>query len=282
MAIKNLLVIEPAEPVGQGIREMFSCEDYHADWAGSKEVAIDKLNENRYDAVLMDFRLPHENNPYTVFREVYRVIKGSECPIIIITEIADEKLADSLLHEGASHYLVRDENLSSRMLKITIAYAMRNQEMLSRLSEMNRELRKKEAAKDEKLRDVHTRMNTLTSVDQLAGKFESYAEQQQQNWDKHQELHTQQIALIQRNTQDIAVLGSQQANIKEKTEDLTTANIAMQANCAEVQRSIAEKLETKKGAGYYALVAMILVGLLSFGGTVLAAIIGLIQIKVGG
>lgn len=282
MAIKNLLVIEPAEPVGQGVRDMFACEDYHADWAGSKEVALDKLAENRYDAILLDFRLPHENNPYTVFREIYRVVKGSGCPIIIITEIADEKLADSLLHEGASHYLVRDENLSARMLKITIAYAMRNQEMLARLSDMNRELRKKEAAKDEKLRDVHTRMNTLTSVDQLAGKFESYTEQQQQNWNKHQELHTQQIALIQRNTQDIAVLGTQQVNLKEKTEALSAADLAMQANCTEVQKSIDKKLSAKKGAGYYTLIVMIIVGLLSFGSAILAAVIGLVQIQIGG
>ncbi len=84
------------------------------------ELGLERLREDRFDVVLLDFSLPDSFGLET-FRRAHAVAKG--VPIIVLTSLDDNELAVQAVREGAQDYLIKRE-ADTRLLVRSILYAI--------------------------------------------------------------------------------------------------------------------------------------------------------------
>src|SRR4028119_1140575 len=83
--------------------------------------AISTLNEQTFDCVLLDYRLP-DGDGLSLVQEVRAA--GSKVPLVVLTGQGDEQLAVELMKSGASDYLSKSK-LSSETLSRSVRNAVR-------------------------------------------------------------------------------------------------------------------------------------------------------------
>ncbi|MGD1856785.1 MAG: ATP-binding protein [Leptolyngbyaceae cyanobacterium] len=103
---------------------------------GCLDEAIHCLQENRFDAVLLDLSLPDSHGLNTVKR-IHQV--NPKMPILVLTGLDDEEIAIAALREGAQDYLVKGE-IQRTWLVRAIYYAIERQQNLDKLQHLNDEL----------------------------------------------------------------------------------------------------------------------------------------------
>jgi two-component system cell cycle response regulator len=109
--------------------------------------AIERLAQGTIDVVLLDLGLPDSQGLATL-RELRRA--AGDVPIVVLTDLDDERLAIPALQEGALDYLVK-RRIEERGLMRALRYAIERQ----RLQVETESLRKEQLAlKDEFLSHV--------------------------------------------------------------------------------------------------------------------------------
>src|SRR5919202_668592 len=93
--------------------------------------AIEALNQEDFDAILLDFSIPDGKGLDTISRFKEYVCKGNSyvCPaIIVLSAIDDEELALGAIYAGAQDYLVKGK-IESELLIRSLHYAIARQRM---------------------------------------------------------------------------------------------------------------------------------------------------------
>ena len=93
--------------------------------------AIEALNQESFDAILLDFSIPDGKGLDTISRFKEYVCKGNSyvCPaIIVLSAIDDEELALGAIYAGAQDYLVKGK-IESELLIRSLHYAIARQRM---------------------------------------------------------------------------------------------------------------------------------------------------------
>ena len=83
-------------------------------------LAIELLEKEAFDAVLLDLNLP-DSHGFDTFSSIH--CRFPKVPIIVLTGSVDEELATKAVKEGAQDYLFKDE-LTSRNLSHAILFAI--------------------------------------------------------------------------------------------------------------------------------------------------------------
>ncbi len=82
--------------------------------------ALERLREERYDIVLLDLNLPDGHG----VSNLTRVVGACDTvPVIILTNVEDERTATDLVREGAQDYLIK-RHITADLLARAIRYAM--------------------------------------------------------------------------------------------------------------------------------------------------------------
>ncbi len=144
---KRLLVVEdnPAEQLS--IRELLGHDDIDIDVADSGAAALEKLEENGYDCVVLDLRLP-DMTGFEVLDQLRDDEKLRDLPVVVFTgrELTAEE--DSRLHMLARSVVVKDVESPERLLDETALFLHRvvahlppdKQRMLDRLHQSDEAL----------------------------------------------------------------------------------------------------------------------------------------------
>ncbi|MCD4785051.1 MAG: response regulator [Candidatus Eremiobacteraeota bacterium] len=80
----NILIIEDEEQIRKEIRRIVSAPGIHVDEAEDGSSAIMKINNNRYDLVILDLVLPNVDG-MDVLREIRDNEEMSELPVVILS-----------------------------------------------------------------------------------------------------------------------------------------------------------------------------------------------------
>src|SRR5574340_1453799 len=119
----NVLIIEDNEDDAELIREALSSRSSHSitlEWADRLETGFSTLTRGSIDAVLLDLSLPDSHGLDTLDRVRTRV---QDAPVIVLTGLDDERVAEEALRHGAQDYLVKGR-LNGDLLQRAIRYAM--------------------------------------------------------------------------------------------------------------------------------------------------------------
>ena len=132
--------------------------DHSATLAG----ALDRLRDTSYSAVLVDLGLPDSEGLETFDRVAS---SAGRAAVLVLTGLADERLAEEAVHRGAQDYLVKGTRGPGEIAR-AVDYAIRRQSLLAELRDARDE---QLAAKDRFLSHVsHELRSPLAVVHQFS------------------------------------------------------------------------------------------------------------------
>ena len=101
---KKILIIDDDTYICTLLENLLKSNGYNTDVAYSGSTAIKKINENEYDLILCDYRLPDSDG-----LKILSVTKKKNLftPVIIMTAYAEVKMAVKLIKSGALDYVTK-------------------------------------------------------------------------------------------------------------------------------------------------------------------------------
>src|SRR5207247_1937380 len=100
----RVLIVEDDRSVGSVLQDFLLELGHESELVLSAEGALDRLDQNRPDLILLDFRLPGMNG--LDFLQRPRV-RDSRIPVIVVSGIASELQAEACLRLGAIEFVAK-------------------------------------------------------------------------------------------------------------------------------------------------------------------------------
>jgi DNA-binding response OmpR family regulator len=109
--IRILLVDDNLDHVQLAMRALRQDPTWKVEAARLGKECLDKMGEEAYDMVLLDYRLPDMSG----LDVLKRLRKTSKVPVIMMTSQGSEEVAIQALNEGATAYLVKNSDFGRRL-----------------------------------------------------------------------------------------------------------------------------------------------------------------------
>jgi CheY-like chemotaxis protein len=164
----RVLIVEDDRSVGSVLQDFLLELGHESELVLSAEGALDRLQQNRPDLILLDFRLPGMNGLDFLQRPQ---VKDSRIPVILVSGIASEVQIDACLRLGAVEFVAKPiafEHLHRILQSLEPQVLAREIETARRTAERRRTPRAR-VALPVRVRDVHGGEWETTSVDLSAG-----------------------------------------------------------------------------------------------------------------
>ena len=124
----KILIIDDEPRMCESLRQLLANQNYELNTANSAKEAIEILNNNSFDLILLDLRLP-DMNGYRIMDYISQPNLGAL--VIVLTGYGTEKSAIEALRRGAYDYLKKP--LEPDKLLITVKNAL-NQKKIQEYS----------------------------------------------------------------------------------------------------------------------------------------------------
>ena len=115
----NILLVEDNESIAEGLVYTFKMNNYHLDYKTTMKDAIEYLNNNTPELIILDVSLP-DGNGFNLYEDS---IKKSQIPVIFLTARDDEDDIIKGLNLGAEDYITKPfstRELLARVNKIIL------------------------------------------------------------------------------------------------------------------------------------------------------------------
>ena len=114
--------------------------NFQVDVASNSDECLEKLKENRYDAILLDYSLPKVNG-LTLLSKINE--EHQQTPVIMVTGQGDENIAVEAMKKGAHDYVVKSKNYLVT-LPLTIQKVIEKAAMVKEKALLEAQLRQSE------------------------------------------------------------------------------------------------------------------------------------------
>jgi len=133
-----VLIVDDEDEVRESIELLITSEGLIADTASTGEEGLRKVEENSYDAVLLDLMLPGKSG-----MEVQRDIKRIDptLPVVIITAIGALETAVTAIKEGSYDYITKPWN--NEKLMVIVTNAIKQRQLMSENLQLRRALKER-------------------------------------------------------------------------------------------------------------------------------------------
>ncbi|PYS12430.1 MAG: DNA-binding response regulator [Acidobacteria bacterium] len=133
-----VLIIDDEEEIRESIELLLNSEGLSTATAASGEESLKKIDENSYDAVLLDLMLPGKSG-IDVQKDIKRI--DPTLPIIIITAIGAVETAVTAIKEGSFDYITKPWN--NEKLVVIVINAIKQRQLLSENMQLRRALKER-------------------------------------------------------------------------------------------------------------------------------------------
>ncbi len=144
MAAEKILIVDDEESMVQFLSILLSKEGYEVHVARSGRDALQRAEEENYDVVVTDIKMPGEIDGLGVLSGVKKI--DPSIPVVIRTAFASQKSAIDALNRGAYQYLEKSAKNDEIRLVIKNALAMRRVQSENVL--LKRQLKRSDDAKE--------------------------------------------------------------------------------------------------------------------------------------
>lgn len=128
----NILIVDDEKGMQETLSELLIGKGYTTDTAGSGKAALEKINTNYFNVVLLDIKLP-DTTGVDVLKKIKE--KAPETEVVMITAYASLESSIEALNEGAYAYILKPFEAS------TIFKTVQSAADRQRLIKENRDLR---------------------------------------------------------------------------------------------------------------------------------------------
>jgi DNA-binding NtrC family response regulator len=118
-----VLIIDDEEEIRESIELLLNSEGLTTNTAGSGEEGLKKIEENWFDAVLLDLMLPGKSG-MDVLKDIQRI--DPTLPVVIITAIGALETAISAIKQGSFDYITKPWNNEKLVVIVNNAIKQRN------------------------------------------------------------------------------------------------------------------------------------------------------------
>src|SRR4051812_11272693 len=134
----NVLIIDDEEEIRESIELLLTSEGLSTDTAADGEEGLKKIEDNLYDAVLLDLMLPGKSG-----MEIQKDIKRIDptLPVVIITAIAALETAITAIKEGSFDYVTKPWN--NEKLVVIARNAIKQRQLMSENVQLRRALKER-------------------------------------------------------------------------------------------------------------------------------------------
>src|SRR5499426_681330 len=167
-----VLIIDDEDEIRESIEILLTSEGLTTDTAVTGEIGLKKIEDNLYDAVLLDLMLPGKSG-----MEIQKDIKRIDptLPIVIITAIGAVETAVAAIKEGSYDYVTRPWN--NEKLLVIVTNAIKQRQLISENLQLRRALKERfgysniigKSEKILKVLDVVTQVATSRSTVLIQG-----------------------------------------------------------------------------------------------------------------
>ncbi|MFN4255124.1 MAG: sigma-54-dependent transcriptional regulator [Saprospiraceae bacterium] len=133
----KILIVDDEQPIRRILREILEFEKYSVDEAGDGQECLAKVQRDKYDAIIMDIKMPKMDGIEALER---LQILSPETPVIMVSGHADIDTAVGAVKKGAFDFISKPPDLN-RML-ITVRNAMEKTELVSTTQLLQKQVRK--------------------------------------------------------------------------------------------------------------------------------------------
>ena len=133
-----VLIIDDEEEIRESIEMLLNSEGLSTDTAASGEEGLRKIEENLYDAVLLDLMLPGKSG-LDVQKDIQRI--DPTLPVIIITAIGALETAVTAIKEGSFDYVTKPWN--NEKLVVIVRNAIKQRQLMSENLQLRRALKER-------------------------------------------------------------------------------------------------------------------------------------------
>ena len=164
----RVLIVEDDRSVGSVLQDFLLELGHESELVLSAEGALDRLQQNRPDLILLDFRLPGMNGLDFLQRER---VRDSRIPVIVVSGIASEVQVDACLRLGAIEFVAKPiafEHLQ-RILQSLEPQVLARDVVTARQTTDRRRTPRARVALTVRVRDANGSEWQTTSVDLSAG-----------------------------------------------------------------------------------------------------------------
>ena len=133
-----VLIIDDEDEIRESIEILLTSEGLTTDTAATGEEGLKKIEENLYDAVLLDLMLPGKSG-----MEVQKDIKRIDptLPVVIITAIGAVETAVAAIKEGSYDYVTKPWN--NEKLLVIVTNAIKQRQLISENLHLRRALKER-------------------------------------------------------------------------------------------------------------------------------------------
>jgi two-component system chemotaxis response regulator CheY len=101
----KVLIVDDSKPIYLMVKEMLDGEVKASEWAKNGQVALDKIAENDYDVILLDWNMPVVSGPE--FLEINRAENRTSTPVVMMTTENGPDYIKKALELGAAEYIMK-------------------------------------------------------------------------------------------------------------------------------------------------------------------------------
>ena len=113
--MNKILIVDDDVEYRENLKEILDNAGYFNDMAGSAKEAMEKLNEQQFDVILLDFMMPGIDG-INALGKIKRINPNSK--IIMITAFASIENAVTAIKKGASEYISKPFKIEALLLMI--------------------------------------------------------------------------------------------------------------------------------------------------------------------
>lgn len=113
---KKILIVDDEKFVVKALTEKLVLEGFSTDLAYDGQEALLKVNQVKPDLILLDIIMPKLDG-ISVLKKLKASTETKDIPIIILTNLYDDKKVNEVMETGGTDYLVKVEHTLSDIVK---------------------------------------------------------------------------------------------------------------------------------------------------------------------
>jgi DNA-binding response OmpR family regulator len=113
----EVLLVEDDEAIGDLVKYNLERQGFAVDWVLDGKEALDRLNEKKYDIIILDLMLPSVDG-LELCRKIRSEGKNRETPIIVLTALGDEDTKVKGFSAGADDYVTKPFSVKELLARI--------------------------------------------------------------------------------------------------------------------------------------------------------------------
>lgn len=110
---KKILLIEDDKFIADLYKRVLKSTDYELDYAADGELGYQKIEQGKYDLILLDLMLPGKNGV-----DVLKDLKNQDnkTPVLVLSNLGEDKIVEECLNMGAIGFLLKSSNTPREVL----------------------------------------------------------------------------------------------------------------------------------------------------------------------